>query len=956
MDFLERVAKKIFEDHRGEMQKQRIVLPSRRAALYLARYLARQASAPQWSPVMMTVSDLFHSLSSYRSITGEEEIFELYSVYRSLYGTEMSFDDFWSWGEVIVSDFNDIDLYLADATKLYSNISDLKEIDERFGGLTPEQVEIIRGFWKSFDPGNTESTARNGFVSVWRKLGPLYEGFRTSLEKKGSAGEGMLFRDVADRAAKGILKLPQDATYHIVGLNALTACEKILFSHLKGEGKAKFYWDDAHYFTDDQDHRAGDFVRQNTARYGNALAVGEARVADMPEGQWTIIDTPSDTAQARMLPEILTMAEFTTPGTDLTDTAIILADEKLLMPVLTSLPEAISEVNVTMGYPFRLTPLYSFLKQYLTVIRNARTTDHGTTFRSDDLLSLLRHQYFVMLTGDMGAKAITAIISGNMLRVSEELLDGITPFKGAFIFPSAGSALPVHLKELLEEVEKATYIADNEQTRLSTDREYLRMAIMETVRISNLINAYNTEISSETCIRLIDRIYRRLVVPFSGEPLKGVQVMGMLETRALEFRNVIFLSLNEGIFPGKSYENTFIPYNIRRAFGLPTVNEHDSVYSYYFFRLLRKPEKGWFLYNSTSQGVTSGEMSRYLVQMMYSKGFRPETRSVHITVGRSRTVPESLPRKAEHNQILNDLYVVGGNGEKYLSPSAINSWLNCRMRFYYRYVCRMPEDEKIDREIDQRRFGNILHNVIDTLYRPLIGIADAGHLIGEIASDRQKVRETIVRAAAEEMKWSVESLREGKSLIITEVLERYIIEVLKYDAEVPGLKMLHLEDDFTGLFPVMTSSGQTVIRIGGRADRVDSTGGFTRVVDYKTGSPKSGSFKPEELFDEAKEKRSDAFLQALAYCLLISKDNHAMKVLPAIYWVQQVSSDSFTPYAQVDGLAPESSMKEYGELFSIYNEGMMKTVKNIFSDTEPFTMTPFTQRCQSCPYRKLCRR
>ncbi|MBE0678895.1 MAG: PD-(D/E)XK nuclease family protein [Bacteroidales bacterium] len=956
MDFLEKVAYKLREHHADELQRQIVVLPSRRAGLYLARSLSRLSDKPQWSPRMLTVSELFRSFTDLTPAENETLIFELYRVYKKRYGEEMSFDDFWSWGEVIINDFNDIDLYLADAGKLYGNINDLKEIDAKFGGLTEEQTEIIRGFWKSFNPGATASEARSKFQTIWQKLAPLYYDFRAVMLERHQAGDGMLCREVAELAINGALKVPEGMTWHIVGLNALNNCEKALFSYLKSLGQAKFYWDDAHFFMKDPDHKASVFMRENQRMFRNELDSGGSRDEVMPRGDWQIIDTPSDTAQARMVSQILEGNSVTDEG-DLTGTAIILADEKLLMPVLTSLPQSVHDVNVTMGHPFRFTSLYSFLKQQLAMIRSARVTKAGTTFRSEEVITLLRHQYFRLLAGDGGEKVVSAIVSGNMIRVSEAMLTASLPLKRLFAVPAGGAEIPEHLTGVMEMIEAATFDAETEGMTLSTDREYLRIAMSCTVRLANLFRTYNLDLKTETCIRLLERVFRKLIVPFSGEPLKGIQIMGVLETRALDFKKIIFLSLNEGIFPGISYDNTYIPYNIRRAFGLPTLNEHESIYSYYFFRLLRKPSSGWFMYNSTSQGLTTGEMSRYLVRMSYSPLFSPQHRTVHISVGRSRMISSRIAKQTEHNRALLNLYGTGSEGKKYLSPSAVNTWVNCRMRFYYRYVCGMPEEETVEKDIDQRRFGNIMHDALQRIYEPLKGAAGAGASIGRMASDRGLLRNTIIEAASAEMKWDSETLMAGKGVIIIDVLERYLSELLSYDAMDTNLVLLHLEDDFSGIRTVSTAGGQTQVRIGGRADRVDMTGGAVRVVDYKTGTPRKEAVTPEDLFDEEKERRNDAFLQALLYCTLIRDSHHDSIVLPAIYWVQQLSLRDFTPYAPVAGLdGPGADRQEWARFMTAFSAGLDLTLNRIFSENEDYVMTRFERRCTYCPYRMLCRR
>ncbi len=956
VDFLERVAERLREQHGDELEKQIVVLPSRRAGLWLTRSLAKLGDKPIWSPAMLTVSEFFRSFTDLTPADSDTQIFELYNVYRRMFGEEMSFDDFWPWGEVIINDFNDIDLYMADAEKLYSNISDLKEIDARFGGLTDEQVEIIRSFWKSFDPASTGSEARSRFRSVWQKLAPLYDGFKEELRAQGMAGDGMLCRTVAEKAVVGTLKVPEGKRWHIVGLNALNNCEMTLFRYLQQQGVADFYWDDEHFFMDDPEHKASLFIRENRRMFGNATGRPDVRSHEPPRGNWQIIDAPSDTAQARMVAQLIENENITGED-DLTSTAVILADEKLLMPVLGSLPASVDDVNVTMGHPFRLTSLYSFLKQLMALIRSARESKGNITFRSDDVLALLRHQYFRLLAGSDGDAVVREIIKGNMIRVSSEVLSDRFRLKQLFTVPASGAEIPGHLAAVMEMLEEATFVAEKEGMTLSVDREYLRMAMSSTVRLANLISSYNLDLKFDTCIRLLDRVFRKMIVPFSGEPLRGIQVMGVLETRALEFKNIIFLSLNEGVFPGMSYDNTYIPYNIRRAFGLPTVNEHESIFSYYFFRLLRKPERGWFMYNSTTQGLNSGEMSRYLVRMSYSPLFAPRHRTVHIRVGRSRMIAETLPRKPEHTRALLSLYAEGSDGGKFLSPSAVNTWINCRMRFYYKYVCGMPEEEILEKEIDQRRFGNIMHDALRRLYEPLRGSPGAGRAIAMMAKEREQIRETIIAAAMDEMRWDRETLMSGKGVIILDVLERYARELLDYDGRINDLRLLHLEDDFTGLQTVTTSAGEVRLRVGGRADRVDITEEVVRVVDYKTGAPKREAVTAEGLFDEEKEKRNDAILQALLYCTLIEPSHPGRLVLPAIYWVQQLSSDDFTPYATAPGLeGPAAGHEEWNTFMTVFRSELSATLNRIFSEGEDFTMTSFRRRCASCPYRTLCRR
>ncbi len=956
MDFLEKVAKTLYENHRDEMEKQIVVLPSRRAGLYLARHLSRLSDKPQWAPKMVTVTELFASMSDLRQIETETLIFELYHSYSNSVTAPLPFDDFWAWGETIISDFNDIDLWLADAEKIYSNISDLKEIDQKFGGLTEEQVEIIRSFWVSFNPAETTSEARNAFRSVWQVLGPLYKSFRQELAAKGQAWEGMLCRDVAENAINDTLSLPEEAIYHIAGLNALNNCEKQLFLFLRKKGIARFYWDDDHYFMHQKDHKASVFINENLQLFGNDLpAFSESVIPDI-KGRWTIIDTPSDSSQAKMLPEILREAGLRDIS-DATDTAVILADEKLLAPVLTSLPEEISEVNVTMGHPFRFTPLYSFLKQVFMLARYASHAEGMHSFRAENVLGILRHQYFSLLSDTERDEIVSEIISKNMIRVGQKYLTEKIPSISIFDIPHDVMKYPAYIITLLTSLYENSFNTDQEKGVMSTDREYMRLAIGEAGKLRNLLVTHNLILKIDTCIRLIDRVFKRLIVPFSGEPLRGLQVMGVLETRALEFRNVIFLSMNEGIFPNQSYENTFIPYNIRRAFGLPTINEHESIYSYHFFRLLRKPERGWFMYNSTAQGISSGEMSRYLIQMKYDKTFAPDFRTLHILVGRSNIVPGLLEKNEKHISLLIDRYTGKGEKDKYMSPSAINIWLNCRMRFYYRYVCGIGEEDKLEKEIDQRHFGNILHNVMMELYKPLKGLEVDPAALKALSVNNEFIRRTIISKATGEMKWTEENLLAGKGIIIIDVLSRYVKDILRYDGHLIKLKLLHLEEAFYHSFDVEAAGNMHEIKVGGIIDRIDSLAGKLRVVDYKTGIPKEGNTTIDKLFDESLEKRSDAVLQTLLYSNALLSVEPEQVIMPAIYWVQQISSDDFRSSVNLTDFGGEMPQQDkYLEVMKRFEDELKATLAKIFSADEHFNMTSFTRKCITCPYRLLCQR
>jgi len=365
------------------------------------------------------------------------------------------------------------------------------------------------------------------------------------------------------------------------------------------------------------------------------------------------------------------------------------------------------------------------------------------------------------------------------------------------------------------------------------------------------------------------------------------------------------------------------------------------------------------MYNSTTQGVSTGEMSRYLIQMKYGQGFSPDFRTLHIVVGRSSIIPDLLPRNEKHLESLLRRYTgpSADGRDKIFSPSAVNTWLTCRMKFYYRYVCGIAEEDKLEKEIDQRRFGNILHKSMEELYKPVIGkMADAS-LLKTVLADPERIRGTVIQKTCDEMRWSRENVLAGKSIIIIDVLVRYIREIIEYDIKFTDLVVHRLEEKTFSVFDIDTPQGSMRILAGGITDRVDAESGLMRVVDYKTGTPKEGKISLDKIFDETVDSRSDAVLQILLYCNALRRENPGKIFRPAIYWVQKISSKDFSTNLNFPEFETAlNSTESYNEFMDSYEERLKQTLTKIFSSEEHFTMTPFLRSCINCPYRQLCRR
>jgi hypothetical protein len=719
--FLEKIASHIYETYGNSLEAQCMVFPNRRAGLYFLKYLSAKAGKPVWAPSVKTINELFGLSSSLKLAESETLIFELYRIYRNLNPGAENFDDFYFWGELLLNDFDDIDKYLADSGKLFDNLADIRKIDEKFGGLTPEQLEVVKQFWVNFSDG-TLTAEKEDFLRIWALLPRLYTGFRKSLEGKGIAYEGMIFRELAEKCLDGNRPLYKWENLHFAGFNALNNCEKILLHTLKDAGLAKFYWDyDISYAEKDSNHSAGFFIRTNLKEFGNNMPddwqYTSKLSSESEEFKSRIIETSSDIAQVKLIPELLGKISDIN-GRDAHHTAIVLADEALLVPLLSTIPEFVNDVNVTMGYPLRFSPVYSLVRHLLSLQKNCRDQGNEVFFDHTDVLNLLRHNYF---TGDQdisGSKLVSELVSEKRQWIPRSRFTGISPFDSIIRKAGTPELLSEYIRSILENI-FVTDIGEQKNgtysgSEINIRNEFIYRTLLSINRLDNIISGSDTSITTITWTKLLDRIIRGITIPFSGEPLNGIQIMGILETRALDFRNLIILSANEGTLPGSSAGSSYIPYNLREAFGLPGIKHQDSIYAYYFYRLLHRVDDVTFVYNANSEGIRTGEMSRFLLQLTYLGRSKPGMIGLGCEIVSPARSQKLMKRSSGYSEKMEELYM--GPGGKSLSPSAVNTWLSCRMKFFYKYICDLKEPERIITDIDPAMFGAILHGIMQQIY------------------------------------------------------------------------------------------------------------------------------------------------------------------------------------------------------------------------------------------------
>jgi len=960
--FLEHIAAHIIKSYNERIEKQCIIFPNRRAGIFFKKYLTSKIDKPLWSPEIKTINELFGLFSDLRIAENELLVFELYNEYSKLVQKSESFDSFYFWGEMLLNDFDDVDKYLVNAENIFTNLSDLKNIDQKFGELTEEQIKILQQFWRNFNAGSSTDEKKD-FINTWNILKDLYKNFRKNLSDKRLAYEGMIFREVAEKCLSGTFPVPEEwETFHFVGFNALNKCEKTLFHYLKKNNRAKFYWDYDEVYINNSDHSAGFFIRANLSEFGNDMPddwnyrtlLSEPTAGNVKK---KIINTTSDVSQVKLIPDLL--EEFGhSDNKDASDTAIILADENLLIPLITSIPDNVGDVNITMGYPLRFSPIYSFVKNLLSLQKNSRNENGKILFAFNDVAKILNHSF---LSDEEQYKSRTILSSaqskGKPWIQQEELC--LTPeLNIIFRRIESQTEIPLYLKNVLE----SQYIigGDKNESELNTKdllhNEFLFRTLQVLNRLEMIISASKIDMNIPTWARLFDNIIRNLSVPFTGEPLSGLQIMGLLETRVLDFKNIIMLSVNEEILPRSSGSLSYLPWSLREAFGLPVLRHQDSVYSYYFYRLLHRAENVVFIFNSNDDGLRTGEMSRFLLQLRYLYENPPQISSSGYEIGAKIPFPEITERNENHQKILEEKYL--NSKDTVFSPAAINAWLTCRMKFYYKYICDIKEPDKIFEGIDPASFGIMLHKVMEKIYSPYIGRTVDKNTISRISANSNIISGKIKELIIETFHPLTNEKLSGSEQIAANILEQYIKMILDKDAKSTPLIIESLEKLFDTQLSFGNSGNSNTIKIGGVIDRIDRVNNSLRIIDYKTGDiiPKIKSL--EELFDEIKKDRAKEWLQLLIYCeILYSQSQYREEnIYPVIYTVRKLTDLDYSGTLVIKQNQGEMNIDNYKSIREPFIELLRNLVKKIFDPKEPFKMTENKYICRYCPYINLCRR
>ena len=956
--FLKLVASDLYKHTEGNLAHTAVVFPNKRAGLFFNEYLAQESESPIWSPAYVSISELFRSLSPWEVGDPVKLVCELYKIFRRETQSTETLDDFYFWGEMLISDFDDADKNKVDTDKLFSNLQDLRNIMDDYTFIDDEQEEAIRQFFQNFSI-ERRTALKERFISLWDVLGNIYKGFRESLASQNIAYEGMMYRHVIEHL--DVDKLPYEK-YVFVGFNVLSKVEHTLFTQLKDAGKAVFYWDyDEFYMKENRQavtHEAGEFIRRNLRDFPSPLSGELFKNLSKPK-EVHYIASSTENAQARYLPQWI-RNNLTTPEKE---TAVVLCNEALLQPVLHSLPAEVKHVNITMGFPLSQTPVYSFLIALLEL------HTHGFNFKSgrytfQSVVTLLKHPYTRQLTGQAELLEKELTRNNRFYPLPGEL--GKDEFLTRLFTPLSGNLnLCIRLSETLQQV-AGIYQANTSGTE-DTDafnqlyRESLFKAYTTINRFRTLIEEDELTVQSETFRRLLVKVLSATNIPFHGEPAIGMQVMGVLETRNLDFRHLVLLSVNEGQLPKSGGDSSFIPYNLRKAFGMTTIEHKIAVYAYYFYRLLQRAERITLMYNTSSDGLNRGEWSRFMLQFLIEWP-HPITRQF-LEAGQSPqgTSPITVEKTPDVMRRMQSLFDVRTNPKAKFSPSALNYYLDCPLKFYYRYVAGLSAPDEVSAEIDSATFGSIFHYAAEHIYKDL---TTHGKVINKEALEtllRNEVKlQDYVDTAFKKLFFNVPQNEKpeynGVQLINSAVIARYLKQLLQNDLRYAPFTFIASEMEVDEPIDIQTPKGVIKSRIGGIIDRMDSKDGTLRIVDYKTGGDADTPPHVESLFIPDK-KRSNYVFQTFLYAAIMCRKQPTMKIAPALLYIHRAATETYSPVIQMgEPRKPKEAVEDFSKYEKEYRERLQGLLEEIFNPEKSFTQTEIIEKCTYCDFKALCKR
>ena len=967
--FIEEVASRLYDKYGDELSSLTVIMPSKRARLFFAEALAKVAVRPIWEPNYTSIDDVMCQISALRKADKLRLVAELYKVY-SLYHEE-SFDEFYHWGEVLLADFDMVDKYLVDASQLFSNISDLKELEADMSYLSAEQIEMINRFWRTLtgEKGGVvdDSSAKGRFLKVWRSLGAIYDSFRSRLRELGIGYTGMIYREAVEALKQGKASLSGAEKYVFVGFNALSKCEKQLLQYMQSNSRVEFYWDYDCYYTDNKFQEAGMFIRENLALFPQEEGMSHNNFRNV--ASVNVLSTSSNVAQCQSVVDILEKIAEESGGALDKDTAVVLTDENLLMPLLYALPEKFKvkremkgdkivekpAVNVTMGYPLRNTLTYSFVERLLELQKHARRDKSGeATFYYVDVDGLLSHPYVADVSTAQYATLRAEIIEHRLFQVPGSMLSTTPLLQQIFHKTEGWRELSEYILNILDAISSTMTEGDESAYR----SEFLAVAYDAVVKLQNVVAQCDIDISESVYRSLVRRHLQAERVSCTGEPLEGLQIMGILETRNLDFKNVILLSMTDNNFPGsRATDKSFLPYGLRYGFEIPTAEHHEGVYAYYFYRLIERAENIYMLYSSATDDKSTGEPSRYIRQIEFETDFKVNYTNVGVEVSLAESSEITV---AKSDEVFEKL--LRFTRDKTLSPTAFSTYVKCPLKFYFNVVERLRPEDELEESVDNMTFGNIFHEAADLLYSQIKSDAEPTVRRAELRKQGE-VKKCVDKAIAKIYFGDDDGVLRhelgGEMLIIRNIVREYLgSNLLNYDMRHNEFVVAETESDLKMTMPIEVADEHFDVRLAGRADRIDSlNNGLMRVIDYKTGKPRLNYSGIEALFhgEPIATKRESNIINTLLYSMMLSHER-GRDVRPELYYVGSMVHEDYSSRFVETIDRKSRTLEAYSEVAEEFEVEVANTLREMFDRSTPFKQCKDDSACKYCDYCTICNR
>lgn len=930
--FISRVINEVSQKHSGHLSDLCVVFPTRRACLIFRNRFAASLEKPVWSPGITAIGDF---VSKHATNAVSEEIpllLTLFDVYKRHWPLE-GFAKFYAWGQMMINDFDEIDKQLKDPSRIFANLTDLKKIDAAFLP-DPSSLKWIHDFLSSMNEEKL-TKVQSQFAATWNKLRDIYSDYNSSLNKKKLTYEGKAYQDIVNKLKDGTFISPWKH-FVFAGFYGFSRIEEELITRLSSKNDVTVLWDSDNYYIDKKIHEAGYYFRKSPLFKYNPEE--KSNFSDFKK-KIEITGVPLVAGQAKYTGELLSEL-YSSGKINLNTTAIILPDENMLFPVLYSLPPEIETINVTMGYPLKQSQYAELLKVLHDLHRNIRVNAAGNkTFFSSHVRRILNHPLFKSKVNPFAAASDSEYL--NYLSADDiRLRFGFEDATQVFTQLKTSEDVFQYLINLLRYLRDL--IISNSGHGTHFEDKIIEYIISELKILTEHVADHISDIDHETAWQMAGECISGLKIPFSGEPVQGLQIMGFLETRSLDFETLIILNVNEGILPSTTSNKSFIPFSLRKGYGLSTYQDQDASFAYHFYRLLQHASTTYLIYNTEVDKTNGGEPSRFLLQIKQElKKFMGDNLTLTENFITTPLIPETyIPLLIKKDAAVITRLAEFLNGEndipkRSFSSSSITTYISCSLKFYFRYVAGLYEKETEEISMEDHTFGTILHRVLEKLYQEVKGIVD----VNTIDQLLNKADAEVDAAVKEIYKIPAPQL-EGSDILMAEVIRELVKRILAADkADVP-FEITGLEAKLTANFITQ----QLNVLLAGSIDRIDESNGIARIIDYKTGQVDLRNSAIDELFVNPDKK---ALFQLYFYALLYNLNFPNKPVKTGFYIARNLGSGISW---NADGnIVQDSDMEKFKNQLSI-------KLSEILNPEIDFVQTQDIKQCTYCAYKTICSR